>query len=399
MRILVVHHVRNHESAEVYRSDSYIGVSNLLYGAQEMDTWAGIRLMESSHEVWRLEICTNGLSYSLADDSGRILKSGFFSLLKPYFSAKYLRAFFKYWDPAIIQFGDTSLCEIFESAASLNEFDVIWSDTQFYFPFLKCRIPVIIRSVNFEPIHVLAEDSSPFRYLRFFLKIFGERVAFKRNTLVPISPLDSFRYQRILLNPKQVIPLRQLCFLEGQSQYKSIDSDYFVVMGSSFQVRHNFRNLEFCISELSPILHKVDPSLKILIFGTRAPLNLHIPSNIQMMGFSEKYFEYLEDSLGVIVPFHGGAGMQSKVFEPLSLGIPVVANPRSMVGYPFLPEVHFLGAESGEQYVKMMSRLKGDENLRTRLSREARQLSSEVFHKEKILSGINQILKESVSNL
>lgn len=379
--------------------DDYNQVSNSIYGAQEMDTWAGIRLLSKKNQVWRLEISVNHRTFKIVDSQGIVTESGFFNLVSPRLTKSYLGKFFSYFDPAIIQFSDIVLKDTVSKVVSESNIELIWSETQFYAPILDKSVPRVIRSVNFEPAHVLAEDSGVLKFLKFFLKILGERKAARKVSLVTISPRDSAWYKEINLNTVQTLPLRQLSYLVNHVKSTTPDSNYFVVMGSTFEVRHNRRNLDYCLETLAPALFEIDPSISILIFGTRLPPNIRVPVNVQIVGFSQTYHEYLLKSLGVIVPYHGGAGMQSKVFEPLALGVPLVSNSKSIAGYPFVMDVHYLHADSTQEYVTQMVKLKNNTLLRQSLSGNSSELSKVLFSEKVLEEGTSQILKATVVGL
>ena len=171
--------------------DDYNQVSNSIYGAQEMDTWAGIRLLSKKNQVWRLEISVNHRTFKIVDSQGIVTESGFFNLVSPRLTKSYLGKFFSYFDPAIIRFSDIVLKDTVSKVVSESNIELIWSETQFYAPILDESVPRVIRSVNFEPAHVLAEDSGVLKFLKFFLKILGERKAAQKVSLVTISPRDS----------------------------------------------------------------------------------------------------------------------------------------------------------------------------------------------------------------
>ena len=399
MRILVIHHVRNHQNSDIYLSDNFDHVSNVVYGAQEMDTWAGIRLLSRNNEVWRLEISVNHRTFECVNPDGTVVESGDFELVTPHLSTKFFFDFLKYFDPSITQFSSSRLKNQVKEIISKFDVELVWSETQFYSPLLDNSIPQVIRSVNFEPSHVLAEDPGIFRFLKFFLKIMGERRAVNRSSLVSISPRDAFRYKLINLKSIAILPLRQLSYLVSSQKSRVPDSNYFVVMGSSFEVRHNRRNLDYCLKKLAPDLLKLDPSIRILIFGTRLPADLEIPNNVEIIGFSEKYQNFLLNSLGVVVPYHGGAGMQSKVFEPLTLGVPLIANSKSLAGYPFVKDLHYLHASSTPEYISQMVKLKKDSDLRKYLSDNSSHLSASLFCRDDYEQITNQILKVSAASL
>ena len=77
--------------------DDYNQVSNSIYGAQEMDTWAGIRLLSKKNHVWRLEISVNHRTFKIVDSQGIVTESGFFNLVSPRLPKSYLVKFFSFF--------------------------------------------------------------------------------------------------------------------------------------------------------------------------------------------------------------------------------------------------------------------------------------------------------------
>jgi glycosyltransferase involved in cell wall biosynthesis len=118
------------------------------------------------------------------------------------------------------------------------------------------------------------------------------------------------------------------------------------------------------------------------------------PKNVEILGFRDDYQDQLINSLGAVVPFHGGAGMQSKVFEPLTLGVPLVANPKSLVGFPYEQGVHFMAVRTAKEYVVAMLSLFSNMNLRQELSSNAQKRSSELFGDDKILNKIEWVISD-----
>lgn len=117
---------------------------------------------------------------------------------------------------------------------------------------------------------------------------------------------------------------------------------YFYFAGSNFDVKHNKDNLLFLLNKVAPALSKISNEVFILIFGHRFPQHLKLPQNVKYMHFREDYFDYICHSLGSIVPNPGGgAGMQSKIFEPLCLGIPLIANSEALSGFLFNSVTNF----------------------------------------------------------
>ena len=130
MRILVVHHSRSIYDEQSYLTDDYQVANMSLFGAQELDTWAGVRLLSRNHQVFRLEICGNYSKIRLLDNFGKVLKL-FDVTQKSGFSRNMgtLKALIKYLDPTISQFGHNVYREIFEEISFAYVFDLWWFDT------------------------------------------------------------------------------------------------------------------------------------------------------------------------------------------------------------------------------------------------------------------------------
>jgi hypothetical protein len=395
VRILVVHHARTLVDEAAYLTDSYLAANSTLYGAQEMDTWAGVRLLSNNFEVWRVEICLNLQMARLIDHQGREISRVAFSLDKSLRNPHYRNALLKYLDPSIAQFAQVELIQYLTLIASGYEIGAWWVDTQFYDAVIPPNARVIIRSVNFEPVHVLAEDPSNLRVLRSILKSFSERKIAKNRRFITISPLDSNHYSKLGTSIPKVIPLRQLSFLLKETILEILQPNIFSMTGSTYDVRHNRRNLDFILRDLAPLALTRNPTLAIKVYGNRIPSLTDVPSNVILSGFDTNLQAKLIGSLGVIVPYHGGAGMQSKIFEPLALGVPLIANPKSLVGFPYLPSIHYLSAESAQEYLEAMMFISGNKDKADEMANKGKELSKQLFD----LDELKQTVKTEVDLL
>ncbi len=397
MRIIVVHHAKNTNSEKIYLDDCYLSANKELFGAQELDTWGGIRLLKKSHEVWRLEISPNKGVARLVDNLGKQrcmteITTGF-----NLSNLGYLKAAIRYLDPTLAQFAHTSVRNFSHQIQDEFDFDLWWSDTQFYHPLIPKGVKKVIRSVNFEPIHVLGEDASFFRFIRFLSKIYSERKVAKNSTLVPISPLDKKRYRRIGIRTEYVLPLRQLPFILNADIEIIDQSQTFIMTGSTFDVRHNRRNLEFVVHKVAPEIQKLNRKLIIKVFGNRMPRITNASANLIFAGFDPDLQKKCLGATGVIVPFHGGAGMQSKIFEPLALGVPVLANPKSLVGFPFRPSVHYRAVRTASEYVQGMIDFIENPDLCATMRNSSISLSRELFNEYIMCQSIEEIISNAKS--
>ena len=400
MNILYVHHVRNFDLHQIYSSDSYRTANSQLYGAQELDTWAGIRLLSTFTNVEQFEISPN------LESSRHInLRTGEQSLVRwsekgtctDTFANKLSALIKNGIDPSVAFWEKPKLINHFLEVLNSKRFDLIWFDTQFYIPLFKYVVtpPLIIRSVNFEPRHVLAEDASTLKYFKTITKTLTEFRASHFGHIVSISHRDKRDYSKFGIRTT-LIPLRQLTFLLECSFTQESEPNSIYFSGSSYDVRHNRRNLLFILNKISPILQKEFPDITIKLSGNRFPLDLNIPENVLPTGFIADLQERALGAISVLIPYSGGAGMQSKVFEPLTIGAKVIANPKAMAGYPFLPGVHYSGASSPKQFVEAIStNLKNHENA-SRKAKESRSLAAELFSRSSMLESLQRLVELAI---
>ena len=386
------------ENISIYSSDNFVAANNEVYGAQELDTWAGIRLLAAKHDVWRLEICPNQSLARLVNERGEIVESITVKFPPGIMSLKdwaYVKALAKYGDSSISYFSRTQLTNFAEKIFSSHEFELLWWETQFYDALIPGKIRSIIRSVNFEPAHVLSEDASRIRFLRFLFKLFSEWRISRRRNLVAISPADSYQYSRLCKSNPTVLPLRQLMFI-SETKFEIEESEKsFIFFGSNFNVRHNLLNLKFILNDLAPLMQEKGISARISIFGHRMPSEQTMPPNVRYYGFADNLQGKEMGSLGVIVPYHGGAGMQSKIFEPMILGVPIIANPSNFAGYPFEPFEHYYPATNLSEYLDALEFFLLFPEVVSAMGNRAKVKSKEMFSRRKIESIIDDLIFEN----
>lgn len=402
-RILYIHHAKDFSSNQVYLSDDFHLANRSLFGAQEMDSWAGYRLLKRDFLVYRLQISTNLSAIQLISPDGLTLRSIEIKVprsLRDKTNFQYVRALVKFLDPSFAIYSDQVLRDFIDEIINELEVSVIWSDTQFYGTFIPSKSRTIIRSVNFEPFHVLREDPSPFRLLKAMGKTWSERSTLKNNSVVAISPRDAHFYSKLINRRIGYLPLRQLGFLlEQPSQLMEfsqiINQPFLYFAGSNFDVKHNRDNLVSLVEEIAPALALRHPEILILIFGHRFPRDLKIPPNVKQMYFRNDFHSLTSHALASLVPGRGGAGMQSKIFEPLCRGIPLIANSEAISGYPFTTFDHYWNGDSVEDIIQSINNLRLGPSEAIRRATAAKMLALSLFSISRLQTLMNELVHES----
>ncbi|MBW4597050.1 MAG: glycosyltransferase family 4 protein [Brasilonema angustatum HA4187-MV1] len=150
----------------------------------------------------------------------------------------------------------------------------------------------------------------------------------------------------------------------------------------------NLANIDavcFFSNEVLSEIQKLYPDTTFDIVGSRpAPevLALKEKPGITVTGRVPSMVEYLHKATVCVVPMRTGFGIKNKTLEAMAAGVPVVASERGLEGLSVdgsnIPP-RALRANQPTEYVTVISQLFENSQLRTELSRNARQLVETEF--------------------
>jgi glycosyltransferase involved in cell wall biosynthesis len=95
---------------------------------------------------------------------------------------------------------------------------------------------------------------------------------------------------------------------------------------------------------------------------------------IAVTGYAVDERPYLARCAALVLPLQVGAGSRLKALIAMASGLPIVSTRVGMEGIDAEPDVHFLAAESVDDWLFQLGRLLDDVALRERLAREGRKL-------------------------
>ncbi|OGH64453.1 MAG: hypothetical protein A2821_02950 [Candidatus Magasanikbacteria bacterium RIFCSPHIGHO2_01_FULL_41_23] len=315
-----------------------------------------------------------------------------------------------YWDGAAAEFTEPNIRRVVRESLQTFKPDVVWFDYTYLWPLYKeikqKNIPIITRSINFEPRHFLEEDGlSLINLIRCLPKFISEiLVARRSDCIVALNPNEAKIYAALGAKQVFVLPLRKLPALIGKNtDIKDNHPLHVLYMSSSYTVAHNQRALRLLLNKIIPIIHQKYPNQFVFHFsGSKLPPSLFTFID----GKTVKYEGYIpidqmESFLAridiVVSPSSKKVGMQQKVFEPLVRGIPLVTSPCNIVGYPFYHEESVLLAVTPDQYVDALQKLR-DYDLRKKLSKNAVDIATTLFSRE-IVDSTGQSIIDSTKKL
>lgn len=382
-------------------------------GACEQDRAYGVVLLKKlGYEVEVISMCYKS-HLDMIKDAEHIHEVKIYPVLyRPLFEHKilyYLKRILipLYWDGASYHYRDPEIKKTLGERLEKFRPDLVWFDYTYLWPLYNTvsdkSIPIITRSVNYEPAHFYGKGSHGIlRWIRYQIKKIGERKALlSSNLLFAITPKEKLLYEDIsITTPVVTLPLRRLCSLIG----KNIDTKrnqkeghiHIYFSGSNFTVHHMRIALNFVVNEINPLLQKTYPDIfRIHVIGNKLPGEfLQKPiDGISFHGYVKDLDDFIAGMDIALSPSVSGEGMQQKVFEPIVRGIPTVTSERALVGYPFYNNIHVLTARNNaESYVEAIGKLRNNEK-RDQISKKAVQLSTQLFSEDLIMEIIDKNIK------
>ena len=307
-------------------------------------------------------------------------------------------------DGAALEYAEPEIKKVLNQELMVWRPNIVWFDYTYLWPLYgivrKQKIPIITRSINYEPVHFLQEDGyTLFNLLKSAPKFFSEFLSSIKSTHVfAITPKEEKIYKR-MNKQASVLPLRSLPYCLKKSHPindKKTLNVFF--MGSTYNVSHNRKALEFILKEIAPFMSKHHPNQFLFyILGKKVPENYNefFKDNVIYKGplYGNELESFLLNMDIALVPSLFGAGMQQKIFEPLTRGIPTITSKRGIADYPFKDRVHVYFAKNKADFINCLLELR-DKVKREKLSRESINLASELFSQQSIDKVVQSVINK-----
>lgn len=130
--------------------------------------------------------------------------------------------------------------------------------------------------------------------------------------------------------------------------------------------------------EIWPRLRSYNPSLRAQIIGREPPGELlrlaSKGAGVNAPGFVDDIRPVVDRALAYVCPIRTGGGTRLKVLDALAMAKPLVATSFAVEGLGLEDGIHYLRAESPEEYAVQIRRLEEHPSLRVRLAEAGRDL-------------------------
>jgi len=156
---------------------------------------------------------------------------------------------------------------------------------------------------------------------------------------------------------------------------------HHLIFVGSMDYHANIDAVRWFGSEVWPALARQVPETVFSVVGRNpAPELLALASKrLKLTGTVDDVRPYYRDALAMLVPLRVGGGTRLKILEAMAAGVPIISSRLGAEGIPVAHERHILFAETVEEWIAAVQRLKQDPALRARLAAEAFELASNHF--------------------
>jgi glycosyltransferase involved in cell wall biosynthesis len=313
-----------------------------------------------------------------------------------------------YWDGAAFEYSDRTTQGTVKAVLDSFKPNLVWFDYTYLWPLYplvkKSGLPIITRSINFEPNHFFNASEKRFLdRLKYHAKILSERKTISESDhLFAITPIEEEVYKRLGARHVSTLPLRRLGTLIGKNPNVHEHSHLNVLfMGSNYMVPHMMHALRFILDDVNPVLQKKYPNtFTIHIIGGKLPEAVRNEPHmgIEFHGYIPDLDTFMENIDIALAPSLSGEGMQQKVFEPIVRGLPTITSERALAGYPLLHKEHVLALSDNNphEFVNALGSFINSAE-RRRISQQAITCAEELFSEDSLKAQVDAIITKLTS--
>lgn len=157
----------------------------------------------------------------------------------------------------------------------------------------------------------------------------------------------------------------------------------------------NHEAAKFVIESILPEVEKNIPDIRFKIIGRNPKPELYKlakgKNNIVITGFVENAKKELESANIMLCPIYVSAGLQNKILEAMSMGIPVITTKQVALPVTSNEEI-LLQADKIEDWVKIICKIYNDDEYRNKISANAFDFVKKNFSWESCINDLNEFL-------
>jgi polysaccharide biosynthesis protein PslH len=154
--------------------------------------------------------------------------------------------------------------------------------------------------------------------------------------------------------------------------------------------------MEYFARDLWPALSADDPARSMTVIGRSPPAGLldaaRSDSRVRVLGFVDDVRPHVCEAPIYLCPIRVGGGTRLKILDALAMSRALVSTAIGVEGLDLVDGVHYLRAETPEQFVRQVRRIEEDESLRARLASAGRALVEQQYSWTVVADALDQAL-------
>jgi glycosyltransferase involved in cell wall biosynthesis len=181
-----------------------------------------------------------------------------------------------------------------------------------------------------------------------------------------------------------------------------ITSEQTLLFLGSYNYKPNIDAAEFLIQKIWPLVRRATPTATLKIAGTppdRIPSYHAGTQGVRFTGFVKELEDLYRKSRVVCAPILSGGGTRVKIIEAASYGKPIVSTRMGAEGIEMQDGIEIFLRDDPESFADACIRLLNDHTLSKQMGVAARSTAIKKYNQIKIKQMIQEIIKESFSNL
>jgi glycosyltransferase involved in cell wall biosynthesis len=277
--------------------------------------------------------------------------------------------------------------------AASEKFDLIHVDTVGLMPYagLLPGVPVVLNHHNVESQMLRRRaEREPVRWRRIYFRREARKLELLEKAAAPevavnltVSELDAARLREVV----QEARIRAVD--------NGVDIHYFdpgprgwapagegLVFAGGMNWYPNREAVLYFVRDIWPELIADHPERKVTIIGQSPPDELIAAARdprVSVTGFVPDVRPYIRAASIYICPIRDGGGTRLKILDALAMAKPLIATGLAVEGLGLEEEIHYLRAETPQDYLRQIRRLEADTTLQERLARAGRELVERRF--------------------
>lgn len=159
----------------------------------------------------------------------------------------------------------------------------------------------------------------------------------------------------------------------------------------------NLAAAHWLISEIMPMVRKLDPRIECLLVGSDMPEQLRRSCNdgVEATGYVEDISQIFDRVRLTVAPLTYGAGVKGKVIESLAAGVPCVCTPVAAEGLGLPKALRECIGETSERIAQLICELHNQEEVNDTCARAGLDYITETFSNEKLDAAMEHVLSAS----